>query len=128
VTPNTTNTGSDLKINGKDYFEYVFEVNVDEVADERIRKEKGLSKSNTSLIFRLPSQPTTAQRCPMPQLRENEFPQPLNTATPAGEASIHKPMINSPIKPIGPSSILEAGRRLTSSNKYQEFEDEDSFN
>jgi hypothetical protein len=118
ILPNNTNTGSDLQINGIDFFDYVYEVHVDEVADEATRKEKGLTKMSTSLVFVIPPKSTLLSR-----------PRPTKSAATENHApsqSVHAPK-KAPTSPPASRALLEARRRLTAARDYAAFEDEDSF-
>jgi hypothetical protein len=117
IVPNTTNTGSDLLINGKDFFDYVYEVEIDEVVDEALRKEKGLTKMSTSLVFVVPPKSVSLTRNrALPPVSENRAPsQPIQSS--------RKP----PSSPPASRALLEARRRLTAARDYAAFEDEDSF-
>ena len=53
VLPNASGTGADLKINGKDYFDYVVGV----MDRDYQNPESGLAKLNTSMLFVVPSNP-----------------------------------------------------------------------
>ena len=117
ILPNTTNTGSDLRINGVDFFDYVYEVEVDEVADEALRKERGLTKMSTSLMFVVPSRSVSLSR-PRPTAQassENNAPSQPTTQRKA------------PSSPPASRALLDARRKLTAARDYAAFEDEDSF-
>ncbi len=118
ILPNVTNTGTDLRINGVDFFDYVYEVEVDEVADETLRKERGLTKMSTSLVFVVPPKSTMLSR-PRPVTStstENRAPSQLTSAPK-----------KAPTSPPVSRTILEARRKLTAARDYAAFEDEDSF-
>ena len=118
ISPNNTNTGTDLRINGIDFFDLVYEVEVDEVADEALRKEKGLTKMSTSLVFVVPPKSTLLSR-----------PRPVTSTStenraPSQSVSVSK---KTPTSPPASRALLEARRRLTAARDYAAFEDEDSF-
>jgi hypothetical protein len=117
ILPNTTNTGSDLQINGVDFFDYVYEVEVDEVADETLRKERGFTKMSTSLVFVVPPRSVSL-------LRPRPIAQPTSENSSPSQSTIQR---KAPSSPPASRALLEARRKLTAARDYAAFEDEDSF-
>jgi hypothetical protein len=131
LEPNTGGTGTDLKVNGKDFFDYVYAI--DDDGPDAIRNlTKG---SNTSMTFKIPprvqSSGSAIDSKPISREPENALPKlyvfdgsPKVTDPPA------KPRRESKVSTVQPANLiafptgLKKGNASASYTKFQDSEEE----